>query len=243
MPQDISIALLQEDIAFKLNAEGFFANINVQLERKELYSSEVAVATLWETVKGGASGVGVMVLMPDVNVQAPDGPLEFVCLQKLTVLEEPNINQTAGTGTQIFAEDIGAYVLQLLHEFGLAQNITLFAEGTAMVPNREYKDVRGVDLKLHYKFTPAQLNRSATCPISFVPIGENPGFDTCTITCATEGATIYYTLDGTMPVESNGAALVYSEPFSIASGTQVRAASAYPSGGYVGSSVWTETAP
>lgn len=238
MPQDISIALLQEDIGFKLNSEAFFANINVQLERKELYSSEVAVATVWETVKGGASGVGVIVAMPKVNVQAPDGPIEFVCRQMITVLEEPNINQTTGTGTQIFAEDIGVYIAQLLHEFGLAQNITLYADGETMVPNREYKDIRGVDVHLNYKFTPGELNACATVPISFAP---GSGAYQVTLSCATSGATILYTTDGSFPGAANGAAQTYNGQFNVPYGTQVRAA-AYKTG-LVGSAVWTETAP
>ncbi|HEV2329247.1 MAG TPA: chitobiase/beta-hexosaminidase C-terminal domain-containing protein [Verrucomicrobiae bacterium] len=241
MSQDISIALLQEDIGFALNSDSEFANINVQLERKELYSSEVALATVWQTVKGGASGIGVVVAMPKVNVQAPNGPLEFVCRQRLTVLEEPNINQTPGTGTQEFAEDVGTYLLRLLHEYSLAQDITLYANGEAMIPNRDYAGIRGVDVDLFYKFSPAQLTRCATVPIAFAgPTGDPPVYS-CTLTCATMGATIYYTTDGTFPGPANGAAQVYGNPFNVAGGTQVRAA-AYLNG-IKGSPVWTETAP
>jgi Chitobiase/beta-hexosaminidase C-terminal domain len=240
--QDISIALIQEDIGFALNSDGYFSNINVQLERKELYSSEVAIATVWETIKGGAQGIGVIVAMPKVNVQAPNGPLEFVCKQMLTVLEEPNLNQTAGTGTLIFAEDVGAYVLLWLHEYGLLQNLELYAEGEAMVPNREYAGIRGVDVHLKYRFTPAQLNRCATVPISFEVVHDYPNFyDVVTLTCATDGATIYYTTDGSFPGPANGAAQIYAGPFNVNSGTQVRAAA--DAAGYTLSTAWAEIAP
>jgi hypothetical protein len=236
---DISIAVLQEDLGFFINSDAEFANVNVQLERKELYSSEVAIAAIWETVKGGASGIGVVIAMPKINVVSANGPLEFVCRQRLTVLEEPNLNQTPGTGTQTFAEDLGAYLLQLLHEYALAQDITLYAEGEAMVPNREYKDIRGVDLDFNYKFAPTQLTRCATVPISFSFGGDQQQL--VTLSCATDGATIYFTGDGTFPGQANGAAQVYAAPFLATSGTQIRAAAI--ADGLKLSPVWTETAP
>lgn len=240
MSQDVSIALLQEDIAFKLNSEGYFANINVQLERKELYESVVELATVWQTIKGGASGVGVIVAMPEINVEDPDSPgPELVCLQTLTVLEEPNINQTTGTGTLTFAEDIGIYILQLLHQFSLAQNITLFARGRVMTPNRDYAGVRGVDCRLEYKFTPASLNVVATVPISFND--PNEGTYVVVLTCATAGAQIYYTTDGSFPGPANGAAQIYQAGFRADTGTQIRAA-AYAAG-MAGSPAWTATVP
>lgn len=236
MSLDVSIAAFQNDLGFKLNSESFFANINVQLERKELYSSEVALATVWQTVKGGASGVGIVVAMAEINIEDAEAPgPELLCLQKFSVLEEPNINQTAGTGTQIFAEDIGVYLIRLLNGYALAQDITLWAQGRAMVPNRDYPGVRGVDVQLQYRFTPNFLAPCATVPISF-DAGQ------CMLTCATEGATIYYTTDGTFPGAANAAAQIYTVPFNIASGKQVRAA-AYQPGTLVGSSVWTEVAP
>jgi hypothetical protein len=164
----------------------------------------------------------------------------LICTQKLSVLEEPNINQTTGTGTLIFAEDIGVYLLRLLHQFALAQDITLYAKGRCLTPNRDYKDIRGVDVELQYKFVPTGLNPCATVPISFTPLGGP--LDQVTLSCATEGATIYYTTDGSFPGQANAASQVYSEPFDVTSGTQIRAA-AYLPGTLVGSPVWEETAP
>lgn len=242
----ISLASLQADLAAKLNAEPFFAPINVQLERNELYASEIALATVWQTPRGGRMGVGVIVAMPEINVEDPDSPgPELVCRQTLTVLEEPNINQNPATGTGIFAEDIGIYLIALLHQFALAQNITLYARGNVLTPNRKSAGVRGVDCRFEYRFTPAALNKTATVPISFA----DPNQDTFVVTmsCATPGAQIYYTTDGSFPGPAAGAAAIYQAAFRAQTGTQIRAAAYAPAVGaaatMVGSDVWTETVP
>lgn len=235
MSQDVSIAKLQQDIGAKLNAEAFFATINVQLERKELYSSELAMAAIWQTPTGGKQGVGVVVAMPDLNIEDAEAPgPELVCTQTLTVLEEPNVNQNPGTGTLIFAEDIGIYLIRLLHQFGLSQDITLYGRGRVMTPNRQHEGIRGVDVEFEYRFTPDELTKCATVPISFAE-GQ------CTLTCATAGASIYYTVDGSFPGPGAQTAVVYQGPFAAASGTQIRAAAYAP--GLAGSDVWSEVAP
>lgn len=60
------------------------------------------------------------------------------------------------------------------------------------------------------------------------PAGTLPSV-TVTLTCATSGAAIYYTLDGSHPWSGNTSAALYSTPFTLTEAKTVRAI-AYKSG-------------
>lgn len=228
----VSIAELQTDVGNKLQAEAFFANINVVLLREKLFESEIEAAAIWQTVTNGVSGIGVAVHMPTVRVMDGGSPSpELILDQTISVLEEPNINQ-GPDGTGLFAEDVGVAVVQILHQFMLAQDVTLFADGTVMEPNREFPNIRGVDVRLQYRFTPP-YNAKVSAP-TFTWSG-----DQLTLASATAGAAIYYTTNGKFPSPANGT--LYAAPVNVASGTFVRAA-AYLAG-TLGSDVWSGAAP
>jgi hypothetical protein len=61
-----------------------------------------------------------------------------------------------------------------------------------------------------------------------------------TLTCATSGATIFYTLDGTYPGSGNSAAVEYSAPFAVSSGQRIRTSAEKKADGYLGSRISTE---
>ena len=75
-------------------------------------------------------------------------------------------------------------------------------------------------------------------PIASPPGGSYNSEQTVTLTCATSGATIYYTLDGSDPV-ANTARKTYSTPFTVAMGTTLKAYAA--KAGVTDSAVLTQT--
>lgn len=77
-------------------------------------------------------------------------------------------------------------------------------------------------------------DQCAAPEISFADDGTNA---MTTLSCETEGATIYYTTDGSMPSPSHGT--VYSEPFEVVNNTTVKAMAVCD--GYFDSNVTTST--
>jgi hypothetical protein len=61
-----------------------------------------------------------------------------------------------------------------------------------------------------------------------------------TLTCATSGAACYYTTDESFPGPGNAAALLYSTPFTLASGTHLLRVAAHKTGSACSDAVMAE---
>jgi hypothetical protein len=221
---------LQTDAYYKLLAETALQNWNIVLLRDELFASEIAVSAVWQTPRNGKAGGGIIVGMPLLTVEDPDAPgPELTANLIFTVLEQPDMNTTG-----LFSEDVVFLILQILHEFATAQNCTLYAKGSVVTPNRDFEGIRGYNVRLEARLAGGGAIPAATPVITFAA-------DTATITCATGGAAIYYTTDGSFPSSANAAAQVYAAPVAVASGATVRAA-AYANN-FNGSNVTQAIAP
>jgi len=96
-------------------------------------------------------------------------------------------------------------------------------------------------VRLEYRFTPSSLTKTPNVTATF-----NAG--QCTLACADANASIYYTAAGAaaivgFPGPGNPAAIEYDGPFSVASGTMIRAAAYDTNNAIAGSDIWTFTAP
>lgn len=212
-----AITQIQQDVFTKLKVESYFANINVVLLREKLFESEVQLAAVWQTVTNGKSGLGIIVGMPVVGVEDSDAPgPELLAKLPVIVLEEPNIN-SSGDGVGIVSEDVAIQVLKKLHQFALAQNLTIYARGDCMTPNRDYEGIRGYNLQFELRYEEG-VNPKVASPAWAV------GGGSLTLTNGTAGAAIYYTTDGSFPW-NGGTGTLYAAPINIsglASGTVIR---------------------
>ena len=95
-------------------------------------------------------------------------------------------------------------------------------------PDRSFGQVSGGDWRYFETPTPGALNRSSAITNVLAPVhfSVNRGFFqqpfTLSLASETQGATIVYTLDGSVPAGTNG--LVYSEPIGITASRIIRAA-------------------
>ena len=81
-----------------------------------------------------------------------------------------------------------------------------------------------------YDYDPAGNRKSLTRPVAVAPVispvgGNYNNFQTITLSTQTQGATIYYTLNGTAPAASS---LRYTSPFQLTSGATLRAIAIKP---------------
>jgi hypothetical protein len=204
------------------------------LLREKLFESEVQLATVWTTQTNGKSGLGIVVGMPVVSVEDSDAPgPELLAKLPITVLEEPNINSSAD-GVGLVSEDVSIQVLKTLHQFALAQNLTIHAQGDCMSPNRDYEGIRGYNLQFELRYEEG-VNAKCASP------GWSEGGGELTLTNGMAGAAIYYTTDGSFPWPG-GTGTLYSGPINItglAAGTVIRWAAWLAN--YNGSDAWSYT--
>lgn len=225
----IDLVQLQNDLLGLLMSAPALRTVNVVLERKFLIQAEVNFDTIWTTVRNGRSGTGVLIEMPTVEVPANQavGPKQNL-RPSFVVFQNGDAALTPETGSGLYAETIAQLVLDTLHMQELQGIGTLYAQDRAIEPAREYEFVNAYRVSLILRSAQAnQTNRTAP-----VVITNNAG--TVTLTCATAGAVIYYTKDGSFPDQAatdpvsaaaiNLSSQLYSAPFVVTSGEVIRAA-------------------
>ena len=213
---------LQEDFYGRALAAEPLDEVALVLVRKDY--SEQELQRLLGTVKGrgGKVGAAVLVNMPVLSVSDPDvpGPRTSI-VQTLTVLEHPTIN-AGSTGCGKTAEQIALSLLQLFHHFNPAGISQVFVGSTAaIVPEGGFDGLVGYTVTLQAPLQLSAQRKVATPRIAAAPTSGLPA--TVTITCATVGASIYTTTDGSYPSASNPNATLYAAPFEVAAAATVRA--------------------
>jgi len=230
----IDLVKLQNDLHGLLMSAPALRTVNIVLERKFLVEAQVEFDTIWQTVRNERSGTGILIEMPSVEVPANQsvGPKQNL-RPSFVGFQNGDAAFTPTTGSGLYAETIAQLILDTLHMQELQGVGTLYAQDRAIEPAREYEFVNAYRVQMILRSAQAnQTNRTAP-----VVITNNSG--TVTLTCATSGAEIYYTLDGSFPDAAaldavSGAAInseskLYSAPFAVTPGQIVRAA-AYLSG-------------
>lgn len=226
----------QEDILYRLLGDSYFADITVEKQRDGVIAADITKKLSVFNAKGGKVGVYVLVLMPDLappsGREGAPGP-EYIVRPGVQIWESPTIN-LGSQGTGKSAEAIATRVRQLLHLFdpGARSTYTFASMEPAEAPKGQ----------LSYVVTIARSARDERLPKVATPTitlaGALPAV-TVTLACATGGASIYYTTDGTPPSSANAAATPYTAPFVRAAAGEIRAAAELS--GYAASNGASET--
>ena len=223
----IAIEQIPADVRDKLLSEEYFADVNVTAEDQLEISADIAQQLAALTARGGKTGAGVIVGNPVVTTPLPNVPGPELSLRvPITVLEQPSINRdAANNGTAKTGAQIAFRILQILARWQDAEFGIFYADPAAGW--RESDDFvklgfTAIDLNVIVVLATPHLEQVST-PTIFAPA------TTVTLANITSGATIKYTTDGSFPGSGNAAALTYSAPFTVASGTTVRWA-AYKTG-------------
>lgn len=224
-----AILLFQSVVLAKLLAEPALININSVSLRAVQVSSEAEIKRVWLKARNGKAGAGVVVGIPSVEHNFPNvaGP-ERKLLLPVSVFAQPSVNALASTGTGLEAEEIVDLIDALLARFQVEGLGTIYCDAT--MPNLE--TAAGV-IRYDMIFV-CENARDEITRCEPVTLAEAPAL-TLTLTCATAGAAIYYTTDGSLPGPdaatglAAGTATLYSAPFAVTSGARVSVA-AYKTG-------------
>ncbi|MDB6064944.1 MAG: hypothetical protein JWR26_1152 [Pedosphaera sp.] len=210
------LSQLQQQCADRLQSDPLFADIRVLTERIADIESEIERALGPLNQQGGRTGVVAILLTPTANVNFENlfGPFFDEIKIVVRVIENVPINQDANTGTTIPAAEVAEKVCNLLHHFqpGSANGpITAGKPAIALGndPNHlsydcVFKTSGGLTTVLPQAATPVITNNSGTISLA----------------CATAGAAMFYTLDGSNPAPRNGT--LYTTPFTPSHGATLK---------------------
>jgi hypothetical protein len=231
---------LQADVHARLSADAYFADVLVLLNEKGILIDDVDSAVKLFTAKAGKKGAAVIVDRPFREVTEPNGSgPRFGVTIPVSVFEMPLINRaTGGSGKTI--EAITSKIMHLMHGWSAnTQLAQIYMDKDAVTPvvGNDKVIVTEIQLRSTMQFAaPARVARPTfSGNASALSIG-----------CNTTAATIYYTTNGSFPwsgntaatkygltittedgtviVTENGDPLITPGPFSVSTGTTVRAA-------------------
>jgi len=212
---------LQQDVCDKLNSEAAFEYLAVATLRRHVIGSEIERRVAHLTGKNGRKGCGLTVRMPSIQGLQPNvAPAQGEVVVAVDVVEIPEVNFNAG-GTQVTAEEAARAARAALHQFAIEGKILLYQDEKAIEPlaglEKEFPGCLGYRVQLRGRMSEAAAGKCA------LPAIAAPG-QTVSFSTTDEGASIYYTTDGSFPGPGNatGTAQVYTGPFEAGAGTVVR---------------------
>jgi hypothetical protein len=211
------IGNLQQQIADVLSATPFFANITVLTEASGDLINAMERSLGPVTSDGGKSGAFVLVMSPDANQNLGElfGP--FFDEIEISIQVTTNINVAADP-----AIGIGVTDLDICEN--ICNALSLFYPAAANAPLVPQKPtIRLVDrgdttTTRVCKFKTQGGIRTVPPQAATPAISETTG--TITLTCATAGAAMFYTLDGTNPMPLHGT--LYTAPFTPGAGLTLK---------------------
>lgn len=129
-----------------------------------------------------------------------------------------SVTMTTGTGSYVVSATSSVSAGTLTINGGTAAIAGINAQSTVFTQGGTSGHVRIVSVVVDYT---AGVATSANTPV-ITPNGGEVAADTeISISCTTDGASIYYTIDGTEPSNTNG--ILYAVPFKLTSATTVKA--------------------
>lgn len=232
----IDLVQCQKDLTGILLSAKLLLTVNVKSYREMRIKQELDYNTLLTTARNGKSGAGILVLMPEASGNNPSvsGPV-LAWKFGIVVLEMDAINMNATGGTLLNAETIAQIVMDVLHLEADERLGTFGVDRGAVAKETEYVFPGCIGYRVTLNLTSGRSVQtprvsSIQCAVDNVPVTLLTAIaGVLTMTSATVGTRIRYTLDGSFPTDINGdntAALDYdpANPPTLASGDIVRAA-------------------
>ena len=200
---------IQREIADRLLADPFFATIPVLVEQPRDLSFELQASA-------AAAGTWGVVLVPQAQVTAPNAPGPIFDPVEFAVRFRANTPAATGAGSLEAAET----ALALLHLYKpTTVNEVLVAAPEAL---RRVLEPNVVTYEIRVR---TQACAAYAVPQVAMPVATSVGQvspQTVSLSCATAGAAMFYTLDGSAPVPRGPSAILYSAPFSVNGSCTVR---------------------
>lgn len=213
------LRLDQDDYGFLLDADEFFGPITVLVQHKGVTESDIEVALSTLNEKAGKIGACCIVLMPELQPDASEGPApRYFVRIGIQAIVQPLFADDPSSGADTFVEQVTERIRQIGHNRSFGRSNTFMFDGMTPISAEAGKESYGVffkriggDAAVAKVAKPGIASVPATLPATGWDVTLNvPG-----------GATAYYTTDGSLPTALNGTA--YTVPFNVPPAATVRA--------------------
>jgi len=219
----------QQDLTLTLLSSPSLMNLAVVYYRERQQEEEVFFRTALSTGRNGKCGAVAATLAPEAQSNLPNVPGPISAWDfPVVIITQNDINMNPTLGTLFNVSKWGRRVAWVLHHETDEKWGTLIVTGKMMAHDEKLVFPGCVGWKVNLHLT---VGRSDVLP-RCAPLTVVQGAGTVTLTCATAGAEIWYTTDGTTPsskLAGNASSYLYTGPVPVLSGDVVRAA-AYASG-------------
>jgi hypothetical protein len=214
------IELLQVNVEQFLRSDAALQYVTVTGIRPRTALSAAQIQTMInEALKGvtkrnGKAGISIIVMMPEVREAEGNLPgVQGMLSLQIRVVENILINMGAeGTGQS--CEEVALYVAGVLQHRGFDGVSSLRLDANPVVPMVEGLPRGFVEYAVVMK---SGFGQAAVALVATPVVEAEAG--SLTITCATGGAAIYYTLDGSYPGPGNAAAVLYAGAVTLEVGS------------------------
>ena len=213
---------LRTQIQQRLQAVAYFADITILTEDKGDIENEIARALGAVTAAGGKLGICAVVMTAAGSVRNPNLPGPY--LEAITVavhVEENVLINNAVAGTSKPASDVAEQVLAALHRWtptGFVRPL-IAQPNTVRVVEPAIGDIAYACVLAVANGIPVVTLSTVATPVADPADGEVP--QTVELTCATAGAAIFYTTDGSLPSPVNGT--LYTVPVAVTEAGSLKA--------------------
>ncbi len=216
MISDNILTRLQDDVFAVLANTPGLADACILVDNAGDIENAVARALQNLTLANGKRGLAVIIMLPEITQAQKNlpGPPMLGKLE-LQVIEQVLINRDAANGTLVRSSVAALRVLGALH-LQLLGDLLLYGDTEPVKPLPVKAGHVSHVVSLHYRLDQVLLTQK--CADVAASVGTPvSGVTPVTLTCATAGASIYYTTDGSYPAPTHAAALVYATPIGLLS--------------------------
>ncbi len=226
MSAESTLTDAQTELAARIASDPYFVDIPVLTDRKADLATTIQKNLGTITTKGGKIGLAVIVMQPVASVTSGNLPIPRMMMDlTVRVLENVLINSGAnGTGKP--AANVARKLVDILHLYRADGLIGMLQpKPQTIIPVEDLI----APVAYEVQFTSEELSRGQQytafkcAQVALSSSGSALPY-TISLSCATSGSSIYYTLDGTYPGGQAGStAALYNSPFAVSTACTLRA--------------------
>lgn len=211
----------KNDIYLRLLGDELLGDVPVLIDDEHDMEAREVVTRGPGNYRNGRTGACIVVAAlgsPSLSTGETPMPIMDIAVD-IECLEDVLVNAGA-SGTGVDAGEMVARVVQSLHGCHFDDRFSglrLDERGGIAELWTERAGLRGY--RARFVATGGAFRTLPTCALVLASVDDGA----MTLTCATDGATIRYTTDGSYPGAANPSALVYEEPIPVSPGDVIRA--------------------